>query len=294
MNERLMLFLWPILAAFTALGCEKQPQVAPDAQQEKLTIIATAYPLADIARQVGGAEVEVEWLCEAGQPAELREPSEDVRARIRVANLVISGGESWAVEGFDDPFRAQQIIRIDTLPAAKEPGAPGNGLIWLDPVAGLELAEQLCERLSAARASRAPYFRSQADPIIRDVRKIVEDWSGRIESGAARRVIVFSDDFNRLLWRFKVRAVRPVDGEPTRLSDRQLREIREAARKEDVKTIIVSTDTSAAAMRDLSERTGLKVVALDPLGSSSASGRNTYLKLLRFNLEQLAGAVAGR
>lgn len=280
-----------LAAAILQAGCDRQPTVAQESSREKLAIVATAYPLADIARQIGAPEVDVEWLCEAGQPAVPADPSEATRSRMRVADLVISSGESWAAEGFDNPFRALQVLRIDSLPAAKEPGAPGNGLIWLDPLAGIQLSDEIAQRLASARATRAPYFRGRADLLIADVRRIMEELGPKIEAGASPRVLVLSNDFNRLLWRFKVRAVHPVDGEPTALSDRQLREIREEARKEKVSTIIVSTDISAAAMRDLAERTGLKVIALDPLGSSSATGRSSYQELLRYNLEQLAAAV---
>jgi hypothetical protein len=38
-------------------------------------------------------------------------------------------------------------------------------------------------------------------------------------------------------------------------------------------------------------RGGLQLVAIDGLGNSGATGRNTYLQILRYDLEQLLAAT---
>jgi zinc transport system substrate-binding protein len=259
-----------------------------------MSVIATVYPLAEIARQVGGQYVSVEWLSEAGQALDIPEPPADVVGRIRLADFVINSSEPWAMQGFDDPLRAQSNVRMDDLPSAKEADAPQRGALWLDPAAARELAGELYARYSAKRPSREPYFLHHRDEFVNDVARVTEEFRWKIESAPNRRVIVLSDDFNRLLWRFKVTPVKAASAEPTRLTSKELYTIREKAREADAVSMIVPADTPAAVLSDLTEKTGLRVIPLDALGTSAAEGRNTYVALLRYDLEQLAKAVAAR
>src|SRR4051794_13759863 len=59
--------LWVILSvALLAWGCDKPASTAPR-PPDKIKMVATAYPLADLARQVGGSLVQCDWVAEQGQ-----------------------------------------------------------------------------------------------------------------------------------------------------------------------------------------------------------------------------------
>lgn len=276
-------------------SCDDPKPTSPARTQvEKITVFTTAYPLADIARQVGGQFVTVEWLTESGQPVRIHDPDEDTRNRIRTADLVISRGETFATEGLTDPVRALQMLPIDTLPASRRDGITVPGLIWLDPAVAIQLSRELQLRFTARRASAEFYFKDRAEAFDTEIATIVKEFEDKIRSAPGKRMIVLSDDFKALLLRFSVEPLHPIDAEPTSLTDRQLRSIRDAIRKHGARAMLVSSDTPPAAIRDLAERLDLKIFTLDPLGSSAATGRDTYAKLLRYNLSQLLDAVSVR
>jgi zinc transport system substrate-binding protein len=283
-----------LLLVLTGSACDDASRRSPKTPPEKISVVATVYPLAEIARQVGGQYVSVDWLSEAGQALDIPEPSADVVGRMRLADFVINSSEPWAIQGFDDPLRAQSNVRMDDLPSAKEPDAPVRGALWLDPAAARELAGALYARFSAKRPSREPYFVQRRDAFVKEVSRATEEFGWKIESAPNRSVVVLSDDFNRLLWRFKVTPVKAASAEPTRLTSRELHAIRERAREASAVSMIVPADTPAAVLSDLADKTGLRVVPLDALGTSAAEGRNTYIALLRYDLEQLTKAVAAR
>src|SRR5450432_1556339 len=87
---------------------------------DNLTVAATVYPLADVARQVGGEYVNVFWVVENGQSLAGVQPSSDLRSKLSNADFVVSGGisEPWATSGFSDPLQRQRIIRLDLLEPA--------------------------------------------------------------------------------------------------------------------------------------------------------------------------------
>src|SRR4051794_18579736 len=80
--------LLPILLVILALivGCQKPAAQAPR-PPEKVKVMATAYPLADIARQVGGDAVQCDWVAEQGQAMDAIDPTPEVIAKLRNAEL---------------------------------------------------------------------------------------------------------------------------------------------------------------------------------------------------------------
>ena len=60
-----------------------------------------------------------------------------------------------------------------------------------------------------------------------------------------------------------------------------------AARAAGVKTIYVDEATPRAVRQQIEQRTGLTVLTLDAVGTSATAGRNTWAKVMRYNLEQI-------
>src|ERR1051326_3868075 len=80
------LILFPLLAM---LGCGKaQPpaKITP----AKVHVVATAYPLANIASQVGGDFVKCDWIVEQGQSLDAVDPTPDVRDKIRQGEMILT------------------------------------------------------------------------------------------------------------------------------------------------------------------------------------------------------------
>jgi hypothetical protein len=83
-----------------------------------------------------------------------------------------------------------------------------------------------------------------------------------------------------------------VVGAVDRLTDGQIGELRSAVRREQLAVVLVRADTPPALVVDLSQRTGARLIPLDPYGSSAAdSGRSTAQEFLKYNLGQLVEAV---
>jgi ABC-type Zn uptake system ZnuABC Zn-binding protein ZnuA len=51
--------------------------------------------------------------------------------------------------------------------------------------------------------------------------------------------------------------------------------------------VFVDVSTPVAVRQQIEEKTGLRAVTLDALGTSAADGRNTWAKAMRYNLGQL-------
>ncbi len=285
--------LFVLLLAFFLSACEERAAPPPSNKEEKLFLLATVYPLGAIAREIGGEHVSVEWLAERGQPLPGGTVSDSIRGRLRFADIVLSSGEPWAGEGHDDPLRGDRIVRLDVLHSAASSSAI-EGLKWLDPAVGREVAEEIYRRLSARRPRLQPYFRARTDKFIEDLDLVTKEYGAVLTTDPPRRAMVLSADWHRLLARVKITPLMPVSGNPSALSEKQIRQLVEAARQNRVTTLFVHAETPPSIIRDLQDRTDLTVRTLDALGTSAGGERDTYVELLKYNLDQLnQGASRG-
>jgi ABC-type Zn uptake system ZnuABC Zn-binding protein ZnuA len=278
--------------ALTAGGCDR-PASHAWAEQEPLTVVATVFPLADIARQIGGPSVSASWVIETGQSVAGMQSTPQLRNRLRTCNLVLSGGstEPWAVEGFDDPFQAPRVLRLDLLQSARD--APSGALLWLDPLVIEDFVRELKVKLAVARPRLEPYFAQQRDQFITSLRTLIEPYKAQLAAAPAqaKKILTLGREYDALLRRFGLEPVLAIEAMPTQLSDRQIAIVRMEARNNAVSVMLVSADLPTAVVRDLENRTGLRIVQIDSLGSSAAGGRNTYQQILQYDLEQLVAAV---
>ena len=256
-----------------------------------MRIFATVYPVADLARNVGGGLVQVDWAIEIGQRPQSVAVTSDIRQKLSLADAVLSNGldEPWAIAPFEDVSQAPRLIRLDSLRSTR--GHPVAGYLWLDPVIAKECVTEFADRLSLLRPEKenADLFKRNAERTNAAIDGLLEEMLPKLRSGAPTRVVTLSRDFTPLLKRLGIREARPVEIDVPWIGDDEARAIRAGAREGAVDFMVISADLPPAVARDWAQRTGLKIIALDAMGSSAETGRHTYLELMRFNLQQLAG-----
>jgi ABC-type Zn uptake system ZnuABC Zn-binding protein ZnuA len=307
MSHRFRLNLAAIIASCLALlpaGCEKTP--ATTVSTEPVRIFATVHTLGDLARQVGGKYVEVDFGVENGRSLANLQPSAQIIQRKTNAQLVIAGGnEPWALSGADNPREATRVIRLDGIRQQIRGQAPAKqplahevsaevGLEWLDPAVGQQTADELARRLAAMRPSHEIYFTTRARGFGEQINDLIDEYTPRFRAAPRRRVMALSHEFDFLAERFNVDIAHVIGTTPDRIGEEQIGALRRASREEHLVTLLIRVDTPPGLVQDLAHRTGLRMITMDPYGSSSANGRDNYLALLRYNMDQLLDAVGGK
>jgi ABC-type Zn uptake system ZnuABC Zn-binding protein ZnuA len=91
-----------------------------------------------------------------------------------------------------------------------------------------------------------------------------------------------------MLARYGLEPIAPVNTSEERLTPADFKDrLVPAARAAGVKTIYVDDATPRAVRQQIEDRTGLTVLTLDSVGTSATAGRNTWAKVMRYNLEQI-------
>ena len=284
-------------AMVASIGCDQSSGPAVPAAPTKPTILVTVYPLADLARRVGGEHVDVQWLVETGQtvdgisPAELR----DRAAQSRV--VVTSGaGDVWAQEGMGVDAQTARLVRPETTDAARQVYGGGNpdpkASLWLDPKTAIDVAQQLKERLIAADPSHEPAYAKNAATVVRSLTELDTQVRKSLSGLPNRKLLTVRPVWDGFCRRYGLEQVAPAQSREERLTEEEFRAL-SAARQSGITTVFVDVSTPAQVRHHIAERTGLNVFMLDTLGSSAPSGRSTYEKIMRYNLEQIVKGLSG-
>src|SRR5437764_7069881 len=95
----ILFMLAALLGGVAALsGCDRQstsassPTGAVASDKEPVHVLATVYLLADIARQIGGDQVNAEWYVESGQSLNELVETPERRNQFRSADIVLTRG----------------------------------------------------------------------------------------------------------------------------------------------------------------------------------------------------------
>jgi zinc transport system substrate-binding protein len=272
-------------------GCdgEKSPQARV---KPKLLVMASDYALADLARQVGGDSVNVDWALEGGQSLDGYDASADTRLRFRRAQIVVSGGigEEWSTEGSDDPIRAKQIVRMDFLPKGRELAVQeGIRQLWVDPDLACEALGAIADAYALQRPEKSYDFHERARQLSEHIQNVVHEFAPKLESIQGRKVLVFSKDFSALSKRFGLKEIDVPGDSPLKVDDEAIRAIRKIIREQSPVAMLIDVNTPLPVQQSLAKRIDLPLVGLEAQGTSAGVGRNSYLAILRYNLEQLAG-----
>lgn len=126
-------------------------------ENEKITVVASFYPLYEFASRVGGNQAKVTSLVPAGIEPHDWEPAPQDRQRVQSADLLVINGvgfESWAGD-----LGAQVIV--DTSKDI-ELGHNANPHVWLDPVLAEHQVEKIRDAMAAADPENADYYRENA------------------------------------------------------------------------------------------------------------------------------------
>jgi zinc transport system substrate-binding protein len=274
---RLILILIFGILVFWAVGCGGGSAGSP----AKETLVASFYPLAYAAEEVGNGGVDVENLTPAGaEPHDLEVSPQDVAA-IREADLVLLLGRGFQPQLEDAAGTGKKVLRLlDTPGLALRPD--GDPHVWLDPLRYAKIVGRIGQALQRPDAAA----RLQAR---------LRDLDGEYRTGLAhceRHEIVTSHEaFGYLAERYGLEQVAitglspEVEPEPAKLQ-----QVIELVRERGVTTIYFETLVSPRIAETVARETGAKTAVLNPiegLTKNEISQGENYFSLMRTNLRTL-------
>jgi zinc transport system substrate-binding protein len=255
-------------------------------------VVASFYPLAYAAQQIGAGTVTVDNLTPVGaEPHDLELKVSDVRA-IQDADLVLFFGRGFQ-PGVERAVRSTSANAIDLLDGLSlrhgkdEDGHPAaDPHVWLDPLRYSRIGERIGAALNRRHA--AATFASR-------LRKLDADYRAGLANCKRRTIITSHAAFGYLAQRYRLTQL-AIDGlspesEPT---PRGLARLVEQVKRTGATTVFFETLVSPKVANTVAREAGVATAVLDPiegLTRTSQAARANYFTIMRSNLKTLRKAL---
>ncbi len=304
---------WPLVgagvvvaAALALTGCSAATRASGC---ERVTAVASFYPLQFLLERIGAGDVRVDVLTKpvaephdaeltARQAAELGDVDLVVYARglqpaVNEAVAQMAAGRALDALGVVPGDSGSDAGHSDEHADAHEHAVSGTDVhFWLDPTKLAAVAEAVADRLAAVDESRRPAYEQRAAQLRRELERLDAQYRQGLDD-CDRRVFVTSHEaFGHLARRYDleqvgISGVSP-EAEP---SLARVRDVQRLAREHGVTTVfhesLGSPETATTIARDL----GLRTALLDPVEAiTDRSPGRDYFSVMRANLAALRKA----
>ncbi|MEI8002020.1 MAG: metal ABC transporter substrate-binding protein [Actinomycetes bacterium] len=264
----------------------------------RLVVVAGVYPLAWLARQVGGSEVRVTDLTPPGvEPHDLELSTAD-RDRIDGADLVLTVGGSFqpAVERAAQARSRGTVDLFRTLGLAGPGSGPGDDPhLWLHLPEWRRAVEAVRVALRQARPEAAATFTTGADRVEADLAALDDRYRAGLAECRRHLVATVHDAFGGLA-RYGVDPEALTGRAPEAEPDaRRLGDLADRMRRDGATTVFTEPREPPSIARTLAREGGAaRVAVLDPVERLSAVQQrrgDDYLTVMGRNLRALRTAL---
>ncbi len=292
----------------TVAGCGSI--ASPAAQDDKIEVIASFYPLEFLSSRIGGDEVAVTGLTAPGAEPHDLELSPRRIASLSKADLVVyEAGFQAAVDDAITTAKPERSVDVsqgvELLPLVAEAGndeadhdesgnEPGvnDPHIWLDPANMEKMADAVTEGLIEAKPEAEATFTANNAALQSGLEALDSEFKAGLKTCQRREFITTHAAFGYLAARYDLKqiAINGVDPE-SEPSPARIAEIHDEASKQGVTTIFYETLVSPAVAESVAGDLGLKTAVLDPIeGLTDESAGRDYLAVMQANLAALTAA----
>ncbi|MGW6283023.1 metal ABC transporter substrate-binding protein [Kribbella sp. NPDC055071] len=297
------------LATLILAGCGGP--AANSSGGDKLDVVTSFYPLEFIARTVGGDAVDVTTLTAPGvEPHDLELTPKQV-GHIATAKLVVyeKGLQPAVDEAIDQNakdagFDVAPVAKLESTGADFEEHQPGEAEpaahrddapdphFWLDPLRYADVVKAVEEKMVAADSANAVGYHARAKALLAQLSTLDADFKTGLAHCKLTTFVTSHQAFAYLAKRYGLTMVGIAgftpDAEPT---PSRIKEVQDIVNDEHVTTIFYEELVSPKVAETIARDVGVQTAVLSPIeGLSDANSSETYLTLMRANLQELRKA----
>lgn len=283
-------------------GCSQK------ASSEKLTVVATIFPLADFVKNVAGDKVDIVTLLRPGDSPHTYEPSSrDMKAVTRARLLVINGaGLDFWVEKLKSAA-SDNLAVVDASLVLEQEGlllsgdehedeaddhGGTNPHYWLDPVLAQKQVEAIASALAEADPDNGDFYLDNAAACVGELESMDEEIRETTGDFSSREFIAFHASWTYFANRYDLVEAAVIQEAPGKEpSVAYIKGVVDLAKSLKVKAIFAEPQFSTDAAEAIASDSGAKVLLLDPLGGPGLKGRDSYIALMRYNVAQMEKAM---
>ncbi|HEY3397260.1 MAG TPA: metal ABC transporter substrate-binding protein [Armatimonadota bacterium] len=260
--------------------------------------------LQDWVQQIAGDAVEAHALLPPGASPHTFEPTPQIAEQAGQASLRVViglGVDDWALHLASAPGAATVVLgeQVQTMPMASpdlDEGRPAGGPdphVWMDPLRAAQMVAALTPELVKLVPAQKAAFEQRSQAYQKQLTDFAAQMEQRFRPYAGRHVVTMHGAFDYLLLRCGLPAADVITEFPGKEPSTQyLESLGLKARRENIKVVFTEPQISPKAADVLAQEIGGQTLILDEVGNAEDPTRNTYLKLLQFDTDELFKGLA--
>ncbi|MDT7842479.1 metal ABC transporter substrate-binding protein [Streptomyces justiciae] len=307
------------IAAVTALGLGTLSACSSDSaaagNSDKFDVVASFYPMAYLAEQIGGDHVNVTSLTEPGQEPHDLEISAKQTAQLQESDAVLylknlqpSVDDAVAQSEVKTKIDAASLTTLEKH--GNEVGGHAaehddhedeemSGLdphIWLDPVRYAQVAEGVGKAFEKADPDHAADYKKNTAALVKKLDSLNTQFEDGLKNTRTKVFITTHAAFGYLAERYGLteEAINGLDPE-SEPSAARVKDLEKMAKADGVTTVFYETLVSDKTAKTIASDANLKTDVLDPIeGITSKSKGDDYFQVMESNLKALQSALGAK
>ncbi|MBW8703593.1 High-affinity zinc uptake system binding-protein ZnuA [Streptomyces sp. MBT84] len=281
----------------------------------KFDVVASFYPMAFLAEQIGGKYVHVTSLTQPGQEPHDLEISARQTAQLQESDAVLylrnlqpSVDEAVAQSEVGTKIDAASLTTLEThgnevgghaaahdSHEGEEPGGK-DPHIWLDPVRYAAVAKGVGTAFEKADPKHADAYRANTDALVKKLDDLDARFASGLRNTEGKVFVTTHAAFGYLAERYGLteEAINGLDPE-SEPSAARVRDLETMAKADGVTTVFYETLVSDKTARTIAQDANLRTDVLDPIeGITSKSRGKDYFAVQEANLKALQTALGAK
>jgi ABC-type Zn uptake system ZnuABC Zn-binding protein ZnuA len=159
-----------------------------------------------------------------------------------------------------------------------------------------EAVVKLGEQLSTLIPAAAEDISQNAQHLADELAALDAEYRQRLEPFKGRSIVTYHNAFDRLAERYGLKVavtLTPIDS-PGAMTPQRMEQAIEAIGKYKLRVLFAEPQFPDDAANAVRAETGVAVMTLDPIGDANDPQRDTYQKLMRYNLDTLIKGLSAK
>lgn len=177
--------------------------------------------------------------------------------------------------------------------AVKDPsGRSADPHFWLDPLLAKRIVDKVADALKQADPRNKDFYAMNAAKYKTDLDALNREIALKTSRFRVKEYVTFHAAWNYFSKRYGLKVIGVIEEAPGREpSPAHIAEIVKDLRRLNTRVVFAEPQFNPRVAEAIAREGGAKVLFLDPLGAPSAPDRDSYIKLMRYNVDQMRKAM---
>ena len=274
---------------------------------EQIKIVVSIHPLSDLVKNVGKDKIIVRTLLPPAASPHTFEPTPKQMVELYDSQAFIKAGaglEFWA-ERVVQAVSNKKLLTVDLsqdMPLIRDMAnhehkhihakGIGDPHFWLDPVLAKKIVDRIAYTLTKIDPANKKFYTANADTYKKELSILDQEIAQTTSRFKTKGYVTFHPAWNYFSKRYGLNVIGVIEESPGREpSPGNVAKIINELKRTHSRVVFAEPQFNPKIAEAIAKEAGAKVLFLDPIGAYNAPDRDTYIKLMRYNVSQMERAM---